>query len=66
MQEIDEIDNNGGSGHSKTDITSRVAKLRPKWDDVCRDYDRAFLEAMDLVKNEFIEVFIIVEALFPH
>ena len=28
IQEIDEIDNNGGSGHSKTDITSRVAKLR--------------------------------------
>ena len=28
IQEIDEIDNSGGSGHSKTDITSRVAKLR--------------------------------------
>jgi len=55
IQEIDEIDNNGGSGHSKTDITSRVAKLRPKWDDECRDYDNAFVSAMDLVRTEFTE-----------
>jgi len=60
IQEIDEIDNNGGSGHSKTDITSRVAKLRPKWDDECRDYDKAFSAAMNLVRTEFLEVMRVV------
>jgi len=60
VQEIDDIDNSGGSGHSKTDITSRVAKLRPKWDDDCRDYDRAFGDAMDMVRKEFIEVVMVV------
>jgi len=59
VQEIDDIDNSGGSGHSKTDITSRVAKLRPKWDDECRDYDKAFTLAMDLVRTELLEVMMV-------
>ena len=29
---------------------------RPKWDDECRDYDRAFGDAMEMVRKEFIEV----------
>ena len=29
---------------------------RPKWDDECRDYDKAFILAMDLVRTELIEV----------
>ena len=30
--------------------------FRPKWDDECRDYDKAFTLAMDLVRTELIEV----------
>ena len=29
---------------------------RPKWDDECRDYDKAFILAMDLVRAELTEV----------
>ena len=33
---------------------------RPKWDDECRDYDKAFIVAMNLVRTEFLEVMKVV------
>jgi len=61
VQEIDAIDNgiatHDGVGRYSftTDLSSRVSRLRPNWNDEDRDTDPGFYRAMELTRLEFLE-----------
>jgi uncharacterized UPF0160 family protein len=61
MEEIDAVDN-GISTHDgepryqvSTTLSSRVAALRPAWNDSEQDFDAGFFKAMDLVRPELLD-----------
>ena len=56
VREIDFVDNGGGqyAWQIQTHISSRVAMMRPSWDDPEPDMDKAFLSALEYVKRELM------------
>jgi len=61
MEEIDAHDNGISSREGEprfqitTDIGSRVAALRPAWNDAQQDFDKGFHKAMEMVRPEFVD-----------
>merc|ERR1719351_615537 len=59
MEEIDAVDNGIATHdgtpryHVTTTLSSRVANLRPAWNDTTQDFDAGFYKAMSLVGDEF-------------
>jgi len=61
MEEIDAVDNGIATHdgtpryHVTTTLSSRVANLRPAWNDPTQDFDAGFYKAMSLVGAEFVD-----------